>query len=36
MELFFANSNFNKLFESSSIKNFFVDSSVILLVDSTM
>ena len=36
MELFDLNSNLNNLFESSSIKDFLVDSSVNFLVDLVM
>ena len=36
MELFLSNSNFNNLFESSSIKDFLVNSSVDSLFDSLM
>ena len=36
MELFFSNSNFNNLFESSSVKDFLVNSLVDSLFDSLM
>ena len=36
MELFDLNSNLNNLFESSSVKDFLVDSSVNFLVDLVM